>query len=339
MNGTYIQLQKMIASLYNDMLPTAFQLTSAAQGLAGIAALMYVFYRIWPVLAGKEPLDLFPMLRPFGFMLLLLFYQSFIFLLGAVLQPIADATGRIYAGQYKDVIQLIETKQKILDKQNASNNPSVNKVGDSNKEDDMTWIERITGAISDAIPDFDPLPVMISKAVSWILEFLFYTVSIIISTLRAFFLIVLVTVGPLSIAFSIFPAFAGTFNSWLARYIQIWMWSPIASILGALLSRIQSLMELRDIERANGGDFLDIADLGHLSFMAIGIVCYVYVPTMASWVIESTGVGRALGQFNASGKGSVATAGALAGKTAGSTKNLTSMATGNITQRIQRKSE
>ena len=321
MNGTYIQLQKMIASLYNDMLPTAFQLTAAAQGLAGIAALIYVFYRIWPVLAGKEPLDLFPMLRPFGFMLLLLFYQSFIFLLGAVLQPIADATGRIYAGQYKDVIQLIDNKQKILEQQNTGDQPDASAVGDPVKEENQNWVMGIVTGAKNALPHFDPLPVMLSKALSWILEFLFSTVSIVISTLRAFFLIVLVTIGPISIAFSIFPAFAGTFNGWLARYIQIWMWAPIASILGALLSRIQTLMELRAIERATAGTALDIADIGHLAFLLVGIVCYSYVPTMASWVIESSGVGRALGHFNVAGKGAVAGTGAILGKFAGTSMN------------------
>jgi conjugative transposon TraJ protein len=322
MNTTYIQLQEMIAKLYNDMLPTAFQMTAVGQGLAGIAALMYIFFRIWPVLAGREPLDLFPLLRPFAFMLLLLFYQPFIFVLGEVLQPIGNATGKLYADQYKTLLTLIDTKKKILDNQNKPNSASASRLDDKEKAGWLRYVQDMLGTISDAIPDIDPIPVIIDKIIANILNTLFFAVSLIISVLRAFFLVILVTVGPLSIGFSVFPAFANSFNGWLARYIQIWLWAPIASVLGTLLARIQVLMEKADIDAANSGIYIDATDLGHLTFLIIGIVCYLYVPTIASWVIESTGVGRALGQFNAAGAKLPSVAGAVAGRISGGASSL-----------------
>jgi len=316
MNSTYVQLQKVIANLYNDMLPTAFQMLTVGQGIAGITALMYIFWKVWPVLAGREPLDLFPLMRPFGYMLLLMFFKEFILLIGLVLQPIGDATGRIYAGQYKTVLQLIETKEKILEAQNNSNNPDPAKIDDVEQKKGLDFVEMIT-SVKESLPKFPSYQIIFSNVMNSLLEFLFYTVSIVISTIRAYFLIVLVTIAPIAIGLSIFPGFERTFMGWIARYIQIWMWAPIASILGALLAKVQILLETRDIERATGGAILDVADLGHLSFLAIGVACYLYVPTMASWVIESSGVGHALGQFNKAGKGAIAAGGALAGTVAG----------------------
>ena len=59
-------LHQILQSLYVDMMPLCSQMTGVAKGLAGLGALFYVAYRVWQSLARAEPIDVFPLLRPFA---------------------------------------------------------------------------------------------------------------------------------------------------------------------------------------------------------------------------------------------------------------------------------
>lgn len=59
-------LHQILQSLYTDMMPLCSQMTGVAKGLAGLGALFYVAYRVWQSLARAEPVDVFPLLRPFA---------------------------------------------------------------------------------------------------------------------------------------------------------------------------------------------------------------------------------------------------------------------------------
>ena len=59
-------LHQILQNLYTDMMPLCSQMTGVAKGLAGLGALFYVAYRVWQSLARAEPVDVFPLLRPFA---------------------------------------------------------------------------------------------------------------------------------------------------------------------------------------------------------------------------------------------------------------------------------
>ena len=59
-------LHQILQNLYVEMMPLCSQMTSVARGLAGLGALFYVAYRVWQALARAEPVDVFPLLRPFA---------------------------------------------------------------------------------------------------------------------------------------------------------------------------------------------------------------------------------------------------------------------------------
>ena len=59
-------LHQILQSLYTDMMPLCSQMTGVAKGLAGLGALFYVAYRVWQSLARAEPIDVFPLLRPYA---------------------------------------------------------------------------------------------------------------------------------------------------------------------------------------------------------------------------------------------------------------------------------
>lgn len=66
-------LHQILQNLYTDMMPLCSQMTGVAKGLAGLGALFYVAYRVWQSLARAEPVDVFPLLRPFALGLCIMF--------------------------------------------------------------------------------------------------------------------------------------------------------------------------------------------------------------------------------------------------------------------------
>lgn len=61
---------------------------------------------------------------------------------------------------------------------------------------------------------------------SWLrelLEIVFQAASLVIDTLRTFFLVVLAILGPIAFALSVYDGFHNTLTAWLARYIGIYL--------------------------------------------------------------------------------------------------------------------
>ena len=69
-------LHQILQNLYTDMMPLCSQMTGVAKGLAGLGALFYVAYRVWQSLARAEPVDVFPLLRPFALGLCIMFFPT-----------------------------------------------------------------------------------------------------------------------------------------------------------------------------------------------------------------------------------------------------------------------
>ena len=82
---------------------------------------------------------------------------------------------------------------------------------------------------------------------------LFLAARLVILTSRSFFLIVLTIIGPLSFALAIFSGFQDSHVMWIARYVQISLWYPLANILGTIVSYLQGkVITLQYLEITNG---------------------------------------------------------------------------------------
>ena len=160
-----------------------------------------------------------------------------------------------------------------------------------------------------------------------VLELMFDSASLVIDTLRTFFLIVLAILGPLAFAISVWDGFQSTLTQWLCRYIQVYLWLPVCDLFSCILAKIQVLMLQNDIERmqADPNFSLDSSDGVYIIFMIIGIIGYFTVPTVASWVIQAGGMGN----YNRNVTNVTNRSGALAGGAVGATA-------GNVAGRLRK---
>ena len=294
-------LNGVLDELYQQMLPLCADLISVGRGLAGFAALFYIGSRVWRHIASAEPVDIYPLLRPFALGFAILVFPSVIALMNGILSPTVRATSGMVRNSDKAIALLL--KQKELAIKNSDFWQMY--VGDDQKGDREKWLrytygegysEGFTDGLSNDIKFYMAKQSYnfrnsIKAALSEILRVLFEAAALCINTLRTFQLLVLAILGPLVLGISVFDGFQHTLTGWIARYVNIYLWLPVANIFGAILGTVQQKMIDLDINQiqAAGDTFFSTYDMAYLIFLIIGIVGYFSVPSVAGYIIHAGG--------------------------------------------------
>ena len=107
-------IHTILRELYNDMMPLCSDMTGVARAIAGLGALFYVAYRVWQSLARAEPIDVFPMLRPFALGLCILLFPTVVLgTLNSVLSPVVQGVSSMLEGQKLDLEQLRQQTDEL----------------------------------------------------------------------------------------------------------------------------------------------------------------------------------------------------------------------------------
>lgn len=313
LSGDISSMQSELDKVYNQMLPMCSNLISVARGIAGFAALWYIASRAWRQIAAAEPIDFYPLLRPFALGMAIMMFPAVIALINGVLQPTVSATKMMVSDSNKAIAALLKKKEEAV-KNSDTWQMYVGETGtgdadkwykythpkDPNRED-----ESMFEGISNDIKFFMDKQSYnfrnsIKQWLSQVLEVLFAASSLCINTLRTFFLIVLAILGPLVFGFAVFDGFQHTLTVWLARYVNIFLWLPIANIFGSIIGKIQENMLRLDISQINhqGDTFFSSTDTAYLIFLIIGIVGYFSVPNVANFVVNAGGGNTILQRVN-----------------------------------------
>ena len=190
-------LHQILRSLYEQMMPLCGDMAGVAKGIAGLGALFYVAYRVWQSLARAEPIDVFPMLRPFAIGLCIMFFPTVVLgTINSIMSPVVQGTAKMLEAETLDMNRYREQKDK-LEYEAMMRNPETaylvsNEEFDKQLEElgwspgDMVtmagmYIERGMYNMKKSIRDF----------FREILELLFQAAALVIDTVRTFFLVVL----------------------------------------------------------------------------------------------------------------------------------------------------
>src|SRR4051812_2950180 len=84
-------LQSILSGLYDQMMPLCMPMMDVGRGIAGLAALSFIAIRVWRHLAAAEPIDFYPLLRPFAIGMVIMAFPAFLSLINGVLQPTVTA--------------------------------------------------------------------------------------------------------------------------------------------------------------------------------------------------------------------------------------------------------
>ncbi len=290
-------LHELLRSTYNEMMPLSAHMAGIAKGIAGLGALFYIAMRIWASLARAEPIDVFPLLRPFVLGFCIMFFPTIVLgTINGVLSPVVRGTEQMVSQQSGD-LQALTQKRDQLEYESLMRNPETAYLADQAKWDEKIEEMGIIG-VSDAVviagmyaerAAYNSKKWFMDK-IYQLLELMYQAASLIIDTLRTFFLIVLSILGPIVFAIGMWDGLGGSITAWFSRYISVYLWLPVSSILTALLSKIQVLMLQKDIALLEDPSFIsDGSNWYYIIFFLIGIVGYFTVPTVAGWIIEAGG--------------------------------------------------
>ena len=297
-------LQGVLDQLYDEMLPLCSKLIGVGQGIAGFAATWYIASRVWRHIANAEPIDFYPLFRPFVIGFAVMIFPSVLGIINGVMKPTVTATAAMVSDSNNAIAELLRQKEKAI----KTTNVWQMYVGESGSGDRDRWYKYthpddptgnnegifegigndIKFAMSKASYNFRN---SVKEWMSEVLRVIFEAAALCINTLRTFQLIVLAILGPLVFGIAVFDGFQHTLTVWIARYINVFLWLPVANIFGSIISKIQEKMLQLDISQVqtNGDTFFSSTDVAYLVFMIIGIVGYFTVPSVANYIVNAGG--------------------------------------------------
>jgi conjugative transposon TraJ protein len=297
-------LQGTLDGVYNDMLPMCSQLIGVGQGIAGFGALWYIAARVYRQIASAEPIDFYPLMRPFALGLAILLFPTVIAVINGVMQPTVTATGGMVQNSDAAIAQLLQAKEAAVEKTDTwQMYQGADGDGDREKWYKYTHPDDPTGKNEGMLASVgNDMKFAMAKAsynfrntvkewMSEVLQVCYEAAALCINTIRTFYLIVLAILGPLVIGLSVFDGFQHTLTSWLAKYLNVFLWLPVANIFGAIIGKVQENMLKIDISQVqNSGDtFFNSTDTAYLIFLIIGIIGYFTVPSVANYIVNAGG--------------------------------------------------
>lgn len=330
----------VLDQLYAEMLPLCGELIGVGRAVAGFAALWYIAARVWGHISRAESIDFYPLFKPFVIGFAVAVFPSVIGLINGVMQPTVNGTKNMVAKSDAAIEALLKQKEEAI--QNSELYQIY--VGPSGEGDrdrwykymhpeedsgDEGWMDSIGNDIRFAMAKASyNFRNGIKEVIAEILQLLFAAASLAINTMRTFNLLIMAILGPLAFGLSVFDGFGHTLKHWLARYINVFLWLPIANLFGAVIGKIQEQMLKVDIAQVaeQGDTFFSRTDMGYMIFLIIGILGYFSVPSIANQILWVGGgdslTGRSTGAAMAAGGAIGSAAGAATVRMAKGAGNL-----------------
>src|SRR3990170_6807173 len=110
MAGRIRSLQEVLEQLYADMLPLCSRLIGVGRGIAGFAATWYIAARVWGHIARAEPIDFYPLFRPFVIGFAVMIFPSVLAMINGVMKPTVTATAAMMKDSDNAITLLLRQK-------------------------------------------------------------------------------------------------------------------------------------------------------------------------------------------------------------------------------------
>ena len=107
-------LHQILRDLYEEMMPLCSDMIGVARGIAGLGAMFYIAHRIYGSLARAEPIDVYPLLRPFALGICIMFFPTLVLgTLNTVLSPVVVGTHGMLEHQTFDMNAYRDQKDQL----------------------------------------------------------------------------------------------------------------------------------------------------------------------------------------------------------------------------------
>lgn len=258
--------------MLEDVFP---QFQYVASGIGGIAATILIVTVCYESYI-KGGLDIGLALRPFCIAFVLSVFPQLII---APLDGISQATTKWMSNicdDMKDERKLLNERIKASieyeEEANDVDNTDIDakyQANNASRSEMPGWLERTC------------MNIMI-----WLVNLLTHVAQVFVSFLSIIYMMLLSLTGPITFALAIIPSFRSGITSWFARYIQIMLWQPLAQIFIFLTGSIGNIILETTL---NDGSTVTSPQLTLLCISIVSVIGLFKIPTIAEWVVESTG--------------------------------------------------
>jgi conjugative transposon TraJ protein len=265
-------------------------LINMARAIGGIAAFFYISKRIYEQLIADNPVYILPLLRPFALLLVITFWGPFVNLLMVPTKGLTNLSEAVYADK-KHIV-----KQKLDEKQQAILTTDLPIFYENEEKEAQLWDKGInllltTYNIVSGRAIQNQINFYIMDAIRQLFETIFEVLVYLIAFLRTVFCILLVIFGPLVFALSIFDGFQDNYLQWIARFINVNLYLPIALLVLSLVQEILIFVLDTEIAQINALPVYQ-PQLFYVSSLIVpvcGIIGMALVPKIASWIVQASG--------------------------------------------------
>jgi hypothetical protein len=294
-----------------------------AQALACIFMLIFFSIKSYEMMVGDKKMEIMPLLRPFGLLMLTMWWGMFCRIIAFPTDLISSKTEAMFSTQNDRInalrldraVYIIEVADKLVEYQ-ATTELASQQAQEADKGLGTVMVDGIKGFFTDNV--YGPLVQMkirmqtnmqllvtqlLELLAIWILRicvYLVFFIQIIYST-------ILVILGPFSLAVSVLPAFRDAFTTWIARFVAVNLYVGIAYLVLYVCGLMQEYAFLQEIHKyealldtAGGEEVLSklawMAGNGILSFglvivsFLVGAIAITTVPSISTWIISTSGI-------------------------------------------------
>ncbi|MCS2592334.1 conjugative transposon protein TraJ [Bacteroides thetaiotaomicron] len=241
-------LHQILRSLYTDMMPLCGNMAGVAKGIAGLGALFYVAAKVWQSLASAEPIDVYPILRPFVIGFCIMFFPTFVLgTINGVMSPVVKGCNNMLETQTFDMNAYRAQKDKLEYEAMVRNPETAYLVSDEafdKQIDELGWSAKDIATMGGMYMDRAAHNIKQSVR-NWFRGIVGTALSIGSPCDRHYpnlFPYRLAILGPIAFAISVYDGFQATLTQWITRYISVYLWLPVSDLFSSILARIQVLM-------------------------------------------------------------------------------------------------
>ncbi|RZM18881.1 MAG: plasmid transfer protein [Pedobacter sp.] len=333
-NGVYEEGMMVFLKGLRESIWTHFDLfITDAKALAAIFMIIFFAIKSYDMISGDKKLEIMPLLRPFGLVMVIMWWGGFTKMIAFPTDLVAVKTEEMFASEQSNVNALRLTRADYMQKVANALYSFEAETELAEKESD-TWAGRAWDSVTSTIKE--GMSTVVSPVIElknrlkigmqllltqllellgiWILRiavYLLFMIQILYSS-------ILIILGPFAVAASILPSFRDSMSTWIARFISVNLYVGIGYLVMYLVALMQKYAMTVEINRykeligedgsaANLEKMAWFAGNGILSFgtvilsFVIGAVCMFTVPSISTWIISTSGISSAASNF---GRGS-----------------------------------
>lgn len=281
-------ISQSINEVFDNMMDSADLLIGLSTVIAGIGCIIYLASVLLPMIERSERIEIYPLLKPIFVSLVIVNFTTLTTAGSEISTGLGNAIGKMVPTQ--DVNSYFSTFMERVDEMTGrtnSDSPDAppSEVSDGNgstqqseKEKDGFWTWLLWQLVYG----------IIIPGLAWLAMMLGQLIYLGLMLFSKFYLVILAIVGPLSFGLSQFKMFAGSASQWLARFLSVGLWPGLASLVRAIINEIVMAI-------ANNLQTTFSAVLISILLLLFSATLYLQVPTLASFIIQSGGVGNSTG--------------------------------------------